>query len=120
MIKINSFKYLPGLLVVGIMLVLMGACSDDPLSIDFENDQISTIKEETGGAEPQAGLPGTAGSISAWGDDTQGQVSDTPLGPGFVEVSAGWLSSFALHKDGHIVAWGSDDQGLVSDVPPGE
>ena len=46
------------------------------------------------------------GSLVSWGQDSQGEVSDTPPGTGFVAVDAGLLYSLALHEDGTVFAWG--------------
>ena len=60
-----------------------------------------------------------AGSIAAWGDDTHGQVSNTPTGTGFMAIAGGYSHGYALRGDGSIAAWGSDWAGEVSNTPAG-
>ena len=57
--------------------------------------------------------------IAAWGNDAEGQVSDTPTGTGFATVAADGAYSLALKTDGSLVAWGSDYYGQVSGMPTG-
>lgn len=57
------------------------------------------------------------GSLVSWGSDSNGQVSNTPLGDDFIAISAGNEHSLALREDGSIVAWGSDYEGEVSGKP---
>ena len=59
------------------------------------------------------------GPIVSWGDDSQGQVSNTPTGNDFVSIAGGGSHSLALKTDGSIVSWGYDWYGLVSNTPPG-
>ncbi len=59
------------------------------------------------------------GQLTSWGYDAYGQVSDTPPGMTFVQVSSGVLHSLALSSDGSIFAWGADFDQQVSDAPQG-
>jgi hypothetical protein len=54
----------------------------------------------------------------AWGQDDEGQVSNTPAGTDFVAVSAGLFYSVALRADGSLVAWGDNLWGQTS-IPSG-
>jgi alpha-tubulin suppressor-like RCC1 family protein len=58
-------------------------------------------------------------SITAWGSDSSGQVSNTPSGLDFVQIAGGEQHSLALHSNGSIVSWGFDQYGQVSNTPPG-
>ena len=57
------------------------------------------------------------GSIVSWGLDNHGQVSNTPGGAVFTQVSGCWYHSPALRADGSIVSWGRDSSGQVSNSP---
>ncbi len=59
------------------------------------------------------------GYLAAWGDDTYGQVSGAPTGPGFVSVASGYYHSLALNSSGIIDAWGFNDDAQVSGAPTG-
>ncbi|RKY21438.1 MAG: hypothetical protein DRQ55_04235, partial [Planctomycetota bacterium] len=59
------------------------------------------------------------GSISGWGWDAWGQVSNAPAGPGFNQVAASSRHGLALRVDGSLVSWGADDWGQVSNTPAG-
>jgi hypothetical protein len=59
------------------------------------------------------------GSISAWGWDAQGQVSNTPTDSGFTAIAADGFHAYALTAAGSIVAWGNNDDGQVSNIPTG-
>ena len=52
-------------------------------------------------------------SLQCWGDDTYGQVSDTPTGT-FQAVSVGSQHACALSDDGSIRCWGRSDSGQVA------
>jgi hypothetical protein len=65
------------------------------------------------------GAVGQQSSIVSWGDDPYGQVSNTPTGTGFIQVSGGGYHSVALKTDGTIVSWGRDAYGQVSNTPSG-
>ncbi|RKY16134.1 MAG: hypothetical protein DRQ55_18635 [Planctomycetota bacterium] len=86
------------------------------------------------GTLPGTGIPGPGGtsggpgSIGSWGDDTYGQVSDSPHWTGFVQVSAGGNHSMALDTNpttdnpnypDWIMCWGDDSHGQVSGAPAG-
>ena len=58
-----------------------------------------------------------AASISSWGDDQYGQVSNTPNGTDFIAVAGGYEHGYALAADGSISAWGYDQYGQVSGTP---
>ena len=52
-------------------------------------------------------LPSFTGEIVAWGDDSNGQVSDPHPGDDFVKVVAGGSrQSLAIRKDGTLLLWG--------------
>ncbi len=59
------------------------------------------------------------GTLVSWGDDENGQVSNTPTGSGFIQVSAGSDYSVALRKDGTLVSWGDNRYSLISNTPTG-
>jgi len=59
------------------------------------------------------------GSIVSWGEDSFGQVSNTPSGTRFTQVAAGGFHSLALRIDGSVVSWGNDSNGQVSNSPGG-
>jgi len=62
------------------------------------------------------------GSVSCWGDDSEGQIGDggsetlhtsptpvaLPAGSTAVQISAGWQHSCAVLDDGTVVCWGSN------------
>jgi len=56
--------------------------------------------------------------IVAWGDDSDGIVSNIPEGNDFVDVAAGKYHALAIRSDGSLAAWGWNDYGQC-DVPPG-
>jgi hypothetical protein len=53
---------------------------------------------------------GSAGKLTCWGYDTQGQVSDAPLGREYTGLGAGGAFSCALDTDGRITCWGDDGE----------
>jgi hypothetical protein len=59
------------------------------------------------------------GTLVSWGDDTYGQVGDTPAGDDYVAVATGQNHSLALKADGTLMSWGDDSWGQVSNAPPG-
>ena len=59
------------------------------------------------------------GYLTSWGEDTYGQVSNTPTESGFTKISAGHYNSLALKSNGTIVAWGRNINGEVSNAPTG-
>jgi len=69
-----------------------------------------------GGWQPLWSLQG---SIEAWGWDEYGQVSETPAGTDFVQVTAGPFHGVAVRADGSLAAWGRDNSGVVSLTPTG-
>jgi Regulator of Chromosome Condensation (RCC1) repeat protein/lectin-like protein len=60
-------------------------------------------------------------SIASWGDDSYGQVANTPNGTNFIQVASGGGSShsLALRPNGTILSWGLDNYGQVSNTPTG-
>ena len=58
-----------------------------------------------------------AGFIVSWGDDGNGQVSNTPEGSGFTTIAAGSNHSLALRADGSIISWGCDNGDVISNTP---
>jgi hypothetical protein len=59
------------------------------------------------------------GSIVSWGDDSYGQVSNTPTGTGFERVSCGHGFSLVVRTNGSIAAWGEDFHLQVTNAPSG-
>ena len=57
------------------------------------------------------------GSLECVGWDSDGQVTDTPGGNGYIDVSLGLEHTCALDVDGAVECWGSDEQGQVSNAP---
>jgi hypothetical protein len=60
----------------------------------------------------------SAGRLQAWGWDSDGQVSNVPLGDVYTAVAAGDAHGLGLRLDGTITAWGQNADGECS-VPPG-
>ena len=58
-------------------------------------------------------------NFPSWGDDSYGQVSNSPTGDDFIAISGGAYHSLALKGDGSIVSWGDDSYGQVSNTPTG-
>jgi hypothetical protein len=58
-----------------------------------------------------------SGTITAWGYDGFGQVSNTPTDGNYIAVAAGGNHSLALRSDGTLAAWGDDEYGQVSQTP---
>ena len=58
-----------------------------------------------------------AGSIVAWGNDDDGQVSNAPNGTDFIEIAGGGVHGLALKDDGTIISWGIETSGEVSNTP---
>ena len=56
-------------------------------------------------------------SLSAWGLDTDGQIT-VPAGNDFTQVAGGGFHSLALKSDGSLSAWGNNEYGQLA-VPPG-
>ena len=59
---------------------------------------------------------GCARSLYAWGDDTDGAVTDAAGVPPAVAIDAGEGYGVALHADGTVTGWGLDWFGQVSDA----
>jgi hypothetical protein len=59
-----------------------------------------------------------AGSLRAWGQDSDGQVTHAPTGSDFVAIAAGDGHGLALRSNGTIMAWGLNSDGQC-DVPGG-
>jgi hypothetical protein len=47
------------------------------------------------------------GTLVSWGEDNAGQVTDTPIGNDFTQVSGGFDYSVALKSDGTLISWGN-------------
>ena len=58
----------------------------------------------------------TQSTITCWGYDLFGQVSDTPSGS-FTSISAGSYHSCAITTQGEVRCWGTDSYGQVSNAP---
>ena len=69
-----------------------------------------TVTETESGktASTTATVSASGGQIVAWGDDSSDEVSRVPTGTGFVSISAGGTSAYALSTNGTISAWGSN------------
>jgi hypothetical protein len=61
-----------------------------------------------------------SGYLQSWGNNVYGQVSETPSGNDFTEVSAGANHSVALKSDGTLVSWGNNSSSQVTDTPSGD
>ncbi len=57
-------------------------------------------------------------TLTGWGEDTAGVVSQTPTGA-FTDVATGGLHGVAIRSDGTLVSWGDDHYGQVSQTPTG-
>lgn len=77
---------------------------DEPDEDDLDAIAVATLK---------FGYP-----IIAWGDDTDGIVSNIPDGNDFVDVAAGKYHGLAIRSNGSLTAWGWNDDGQC-DVPEG-
>ena len=51
----------------------------------------------------------TDGSVTCWGDDSHGQVSERPTRGSFTQISSGDDHTCALREDGAVICWGSFD-----------
>jgi alpha-tubulin suppressor-like RCC1 family protein len=60
--------------------------------------------EEDAGEQPEGG-------ISSWGNNSQGQVVNTPTDQDFVQLAGGIGHSIGLRQDGSVKAWGRNDFG---------
>ena len=64
----------------------------------------------------------TDGTLVSWGDNTYGQVTNTPTGT-FSAVAAGGWHSVAIRTDGTLVSWGFNGfggaDGVVNNTPAG-
>ncbi|MHC4087399.1 MAG: RCC1 domain-containing protein [Planctomycetota bacterium] len=56
----------------------------------------------------------TDGTLVAWGDNTCGQCSSTPVGNDFVAISAGDRHNLAMKSDGTLTAWGDNTWGQLN------
>jgi hypothetical protein len=61
----------------------------------------------------------SAQKITAWGDNTFGQVSGVPAGTDFIGIAGSYLTGISLNATGHINAWGYNGYGQVSGAPTG-
>ena len=58
------------------------------------------------------------GSLTSWGRDRFGEVSNTPNDSGYTAIAAGQYFTLALKADGSIVGWGNKfHNGILSDIP---
>ena len=76
--------------------------------------ELSTPSISAGGAHTCAVEVG--GDLACWGDDSSGQVSETPSGP-FIAVSAGGRHTCAIAADGTLACWGDDSSGQLRPDP---
>jgi alpha-tubulin suppressor-like RCC1 family protein len=73
-----------------------------------------------------AAVLGTDGSVWGWGNDTTGQLANTPssspatrpvnmfaAGSGITQLSAGWSHMLARKSDGTVLAWGLNQGGQL-------
>ena len=59
------------------------------------------------------------GTLSVWGTDTDGQVSETPTDGGYKAIATGKEFNIALKANGTLAAWGNDDDNQKTNVPVG-
>jgi hypothetical protein len=59
------------------------------------------------------------GSIASWGYNGNGEVTFSPSGNDFAQVSAGLYTTVALKTDGSIFSWWYEGYGPVSSKPSG-
>jgi hypothetical protein len=65
-----------------------------------------------------------AGTIVAWGDDSEFQLTDAPTGTNFKDVAGDGVTNLALRSDGSIYIWGYDGawdpaESMILGVPTG-
>jgi N6-adenosine-specific RNA methylase IME4 len=82
-------------------------------------DSFTYVIEDIFGAQATATVfvDISIGTLISWGNDTHGQVADTPTTNDFTQVSVGSYYSVALKSDGSLVSWGNDSSGQVSNTP---
>ena len=103
---------------------LSGVLSGVPSGAGFVAVQVGS-QGPAPGADPSTpvGSFGVAldasGQIHAWGADDMGQVSNAPVGTGFIAISCRGMHCLAAGSSGEIYAWGWDGFGQVSGVPSG-
>jgi hypothetical protein len=59
----------------------------------------------------------TDGTLAAWGGNSNGLVTNTPVGGTYVSVARGSGTNYAVSADGYVTAWGSDLYGQVTNAP---
>ena len=82
-------------------------------------DSFTYVIEDIFGAQATATVfvDISIGTLISWGNDTHGQIADTPTTNDFTQVSVGSYYSVALKSDGSLVSWGNDSSGQVSNTP---
>ncbi|MBN2018599.1 MAG: hypothetical protein JW749_00045 [Sedimentisphaerales bacterium] len=88
-------------------VVYKGAINENPAQPDDDDPNAIAV------ATLRMGYP-----IIAWGDDTDGIVSNIPDGNDFIEVAAGKYHALAIRSSGSLAAWGWNSYGQCN-VPEG-
>ena len=73
---------------------------------------------QTGAASPFAIGLHPDGALSAWGDNSEGQLDIPAAASGIVDIAAGADHALALKSDGTVLGWGAADAGQT-EIPPG-
>ena len=106
----------------GTVLIISGQIAYTPLAGYVGAESFTYVIEDTFASQAMATVfvsVGGGDTLVSWGNDTNGQVSDTPTTHDFVQVTGGAYHSIALRDDGSLVSWGWDSYGQVTNTPTG-
>ena len=88
----------------------------DDVTVDAINEDPNTYTDIAAGPDVACGVV-DLGEIFCWGNDSSGQVSDSPTGTGFTAVDVGHQHACALDSMGAITCWGDDTASQVASTP---